>query len=254
MKRPLLSKTQNICLVILWILFLLLAGIMVKQLLDNRKTKEKAYNSVEIDRSMVSKAMDPWKIDFCEVFDDLILKMYSGDFLSNDFSKQDLLLMVLRKNEEKEEMTINEINDSIDNLVIADHYINEDELKKIVNEGSLKDYYYLELNNNKLLFHKIDQVCEKQNKNVVIKIEEAKENGEHLIAKVNFLYGVLNTNDEGLEVFDYYESFNEKNIRERVSKEDVGKVSWDKGYSDYEFKFFIKDDNYLLESIKLVKD
>lgn len=254
MKRPLLSKTQNICLVILWILFLLLAGIMVKQLLDNRKTKEKAYDEVAIDSSMVSKAMDSWKIDFCDGFDDAILKMYSGDFSSNDLSKEDLLLMVLRKNEKKEEMTISEINDGIDTLVIDDHHINEDELKKIVNERSLNDFYYLELNDNKLLFHKIEQVCENQDKNAVIKMEEAKENGKHLIVKVNFLYGVLNINDEGLEVFDYYESFDEENIRERVSKEDVGKVSWNKGYSNYEFKFLIKEDSYLLESIKLVKD
>lgn len=245
MSRPLMSKTQNICLILLSFLFLLLAIIMINQVLSNRETLEGEYKEIDIESEKVSNNFNIWQFNFCEGMDSLLEKMYSKDFQTDQMSKEEKIFIVLKENDQ-EDYTLDEINKKLNKII--DSNITSDELQKIINEKLLDDLYDLSFDGNVLKVVKKKYTCNSVEKIVNTKIIKAEENDQHLKIYISFAYGIYTINDEGLKVIDYYKEIDSKKFVERVSKEDKGKVTIER-YDTYLFTFDYNDDNYLLESI-----
>lgn len=248
-RKPLMSRTQNICLIILCVLFTLLAVIMAKELLDKRKNKEPEYNLVDITSEVVTNAMASWQFEFCDGMDTFIKKIYSGNFNAKDMMIAEKLYTILKMNPRVEKMSLDEINNKLKTIMSTDSLTSEN-ISEIINKNILKNSFNLKYDNELLTIDSLSSsICNAKEK-IVINIHKAEENGIYLNVYVNMSYGIEGTNDEENEVIDYYKDIEAKNLVERLTKNNKNIPTWDK-YNTYKYKFLIEDNNYLLESISI---
>lgn len=249
MARPLMSKTQNICLILLSILFILLACIMVRELLLKRELKEPDYNEISINNEMVTNAMKNWNFDLCDELDDYIKNMFNGNFEINELTSTDKLYIILKNNLTLEELSIEEINNKKNEMMDVDNLKSSD-IAEVANKEYLKNRHQLNFDGNKLKVSATSSsACEKE-ESIITKLEKAEENGVHLNVYLKMAYGKELINDEGNKVIDYYKDIKLKNVVERVSFEDKGKIDLE-NYDTYKLTFKINSENYLLQSITL---
>lgn len=246
MAKPLMSKTQNICLVLLCILFILLACIMVRELLAKREEKEPDYKIVEIDDDMVSKAMTNWDLTLCNELDDYVKNIFKNNKVTN-ISNEDKLYMVLKENLNFEKLTLEEINSKLKNIITTEDLTNKD-IVAAINSSSLNKYFQFNLNGDELSFATFSSSTCDASEHLISKVMSAEENGMYLKVYLKVAFGKDITNDEGNKMMDYYKDINYQKFVERVSKEDYKKIDLNK-FDTHIFKFKIDGKKYLLESV-----
>lgn len=261
MGKPLMSKTQNICLILLSILFLCLGVIMINHVLNSDDNKnETDYNEVEVNNEVIDKAMLAWEHSLCGNIRDLVNIMYSDSFNVENIDKYLLLYLSLETFDtipsctlarETVQITLAEINKKLNNIIDTKIELTSGDINNIISEGKLKQIYDMSFDNNSLTVAKTCDECENNHEGIIINNVKAKQNETKLVVYQKLAYGIetiLETNDL---VIDYYKDLNKKYYVERLSQVDAGKLSWDK-YDTYKFTFSIDGDNYKLNSIKKI--
>ena len=251
--RPYLSKTQNVCLVILWILFILLAFIMGREII-NKKKNEKLTEFKE-----VTLEEDKYNQIFLGLLDDplipnsLLEKLYSGNFSSNTLSLTEKSLITLEKEQiipdcsqkESYALSLDELN-----LLIAKYFedtnLTPDDFKALIDKEELGQSYNLKYDGDVL---EITNICHNndQDLKVLTKYLQAYQNNEYLKIDLKVAFRKITPEKDTL-VFNYFKDATQKIMQEKLYAIDEDKVTWDK-YDTYEFLFKIKDNNYYLKEV-----
>lgn len=240
--KPLMSRTQNVCLVLLWILFLLLAFIMGKEIIAKKRlAKDLEYQPLAIEDSKVESSLAFWhNVDITET---IALKLYSGNFKITNLDIEDKLYLVLEQNEDKcnknIELSIASLQKSFNEYYIKET-INEENVKQIAKDNKLTNYNLI-YENNKL---KMERNCDSYaNFKVLMNVQKAYENKENLKLEVKVAFKYLENNN-----YAYYKDILKKEKQEVLTLSDEDKLTWDK-YDTYNFIFKNKDNNYYLEEV-----
>ena len=247
-RKPLMSKTQNICLIILCLLFILLTVVMIKELLEKRKSKEPSYNSLDTTSEVVTNAISNWQFDLCGEMAEFVKKIYNGNFNPKSMSTTEQLYMVLIDPKIKK-ITLKEINAKLNSMMVSNTLTSEN-IIEIIDKNIFKNSFDLKYTNETLSINKISSSICNSKEQILININKAEENGKYLNIYINIAYGIESVNDENNEVVDYYKDIEAKNMVERLSKNNNNIPSWEE-YNIFKYKFLIEDNNYKLESVTL---
>lgn len=242
-----MSKTQNICLVLLCILFTLLAVIMVNEIMNKRNEKESDYQIVSVDDATLLDVMEQWNVNYCKNPDILVPILFSGSFSTKDLFVGNKLLLLLPFFEEDTPITIDELNQKLQSLMVSET-LSLDDIKQIVGNGSLTKFYTLKFDKDVLSYTKNEVVCF-DNAKILTLVKKAEANDDNLNVYVKFAKAEERLNDEGNIVIDYFADVNSKAFKERFVKNDEGKLNWEV-YDIFRYHFKIVDGKYLLESIE----
>lgn len=251
MSRPLMSRTQNICLVLLCILFTLLAVIMVNEILNKKNVKESDYQIVNTDEATLLDVMEQWNVNYCKNPDILVSILFDGNFSTRDMFVGNKLLLLLPFFEEDTPIRIDELNQKLQSIMVSD-LLTLDDIKEIIGNDVLTKFYTLKLEKDMLSFTKNEVVCF-DNTKILTLVKKAEANDENLNVYVKFAKAEERLNDEGNIVIDYYADVNSKAFKERLVKNDEGKLNWE-DYDFFRYHFKIVDGMYLLESIEKIDE
>lgn len=255
MRKPLMSKTQNVCLILLAGLFFALGCIMVNQLVNNKKDKETEYKEIALDSDEVKKAISNWDIHLCMGADVLLENIYSGNFKTEEISNDYLLFLALESfdniptctvNNDSVDITIEKLNNNL-NKIIKNKSLSKEDIISILNNSELKEVYNISLNENTLKVFKECFECKNNTEGTLTSLEDAKINNKYLVINQRFAYGKEVVEGNNLMI-DYYKDLKGQNFVERLSQDDAGKLNWEE-YNLYKFTFIIDGENYLLKSV-----
>ncbi len=234
--RPLMSKTQNICLVILWFLFALLALIMVREIKQQKNLEQDSiYQSIALDNNLVLDNFQ--KINFNNLAKETLKKIATNNL--KDLTKEEKLIIALNNEtiacQETKEYSITELN-----TLVNKYFLNT-----TIKKGDIKDNNYTFKFNNDLV--QVTNNC-LSNYTLLTKLIEASLNKEYLKLELKLIYKEKRIEDNN-EVFYYYNDLEEKELKEKLFLVDEDKVNWD-NYSNYTFIFKNVEDNYYLEEVR----
>lgn len=251
-KRPLLSKTQNVCLFILWILFIILAILMIRQIRSNRHVEE-PFKEIKINDTRINLALKGYVDDFGDI-PSLKDKIYLKDF-KGDLSTLEKVYIALEKEPvslctEEEETTYNleELNDILAKSFL-DFSLKEEDINNLIGSDALGAIYNIRYNGEDIT---LKRNCQEDDDTeaILYKLISADANSTNLRITLKMAYRVKKEEQEET-YFDYYKDVNEKEIGERLAKIDLDKIEWDK-YDTYQYNYQIINDNYYLESIEKI--
>lgn len=249
MRKPLMSKTQNVCLVLLCILFTLLAIIMVKEILGKRKEQLLPFEDVAIDDE-IRETSDFWFLQYCEGMDELVTKFYKNEVETKDFSSKEKLFLVLRGIDEEETLSMDQINERLNQYVSLT--LSKDEIMSLVDHQVFLPYFNLSWENDMLKAVRNAKTCSSK-RGIASKIVRASKNDLYLNVYVKVSFSKEQLNDEAVEVVDYFKDVENKVFVERFVREDAKNVLWDL-FDTYVYQYKLVDDTYQLLKISVVHE
>lgn len=237
MAKPLLSKTQNLCLIIQAILFTLLGIIMVTEILKQRRLDR--YDEVAIDSKIVEQAVANYNFTNIE----LAKIIYKDNCILEDLEDKEKLFLVLNTFDlaEEKRITLDEINTKSEQILGK----KLDNISGLFEEDIIKDNYDLTFHNNLITI----KLKLKEEANVLTKVIEAKENTESLIIYVKMALKRKEITDNNIENILYYKNINSKSYIEKFNEDIEDKINWDK-YDTYKYTFQKNNDNFILKTVE----
>lgn len=249
--KPLMSKTQTICLILLWILFILFAFISIQEILKNKKEKKDLeYQEVSLKDPKVVTSLATWQLNYGQNVDSLVDKLYQDHFYLKELNQEEKLSFILRNellsNEDKVTLTIDDLNNLGSNY-FEEFNLNKEELLALITKDKLGSIYNLRFSDNTL---EVINNRKEEAKKILFNLEEALENKEYL--KIKFKLALKEEKKEnGETIYFYYQDLNQNIKEEKLYQVDEDKIKWD-NYHTYEFTFLKKDNNYYLKEVNLL--